>query len=45
MNPSGTLIRNGDVYDGSGSPPQRVDVRVTNGQIQEIGPSLVSHGE
>lgn len=45
MNSSGTLIRNGDVYDGSGSPPQRVDVRVANGQIQEIGPNLVSHGE
>ncbi len=45
MNPSGCLIRNGDVYDGTGSPPQRVDLRVVNGQIQEIGPNLMANGE
>ena len=45
MNPSGCLIRNGDVYDGTGSPPQRVDLRVANGQIQEISPNLVADGE
>jgi len=39
------LIRNGDVYDGFGSPAQRVDLRISNGKIQEIGPNLVSHGE
>ena len=45
MNPNDSLIRNGSVYDGTGSPPQQVDIRVANGQIQEIGPNLVSHSE
>ncbi len=45
MNANATLIRNGQVYDGTGSEAQRVDVRIANGQIQEIGPNLVSHGE
>lgn len=45
MNASGSLIRNGQVYDGTGSAAQRVDVRVANGLIQEIGPNLVSNGE
>jgi dihydroorotase len=43
--PADSLIRNGQVYDGTGSPPQRVDIRVTQGVIQEIGPNLTSHGE
>lgn len=45
MNANGSLIRNGHVYDGTGSPPQRVDVRVANGLIQELGPNLVPRGE
>jgi dihydroorotase len=45
MSPSGSLIRNGDVYDGTGGPSQRVDLRVANGRIQEIGANLVARGE
>ena len=36
------LIKNGDVYDGSGGPARQVDVRVSGEIIAEIGPSLVS---
>lgn len=43
--PGGSLIRGGDVYDGSGGPAQRVDVRLADGVIDEIGPNLVSRGE
>lgn len=43
--PGGSLIRGGDVYDGSGGSPRRVDVRLTNGVIDEIGPDLVARGE
>jgi len=43
--PTNSLIRNGSVYDGTGSPPQRVDIRILNGLIQEIGPQLVARGE
>ena len=42
---SATLIRNGQVYDGTGAEAQRVDVRIANGVIQEIGPDLPSQGE
>lgn len=45
MNIDSTLIRNGQVYDGTGAEAQRVDVRIANGVIQEIGPDLVSNGE
>jgi len=46
MNPiANSLIRHGQVYDGTGSPPQRVDIRIANGLIQEIGPDLVAYGE
>ena len=45
MTTNDTLIRNGQVYDGTGSPAQRVDVRITNGVIAEIGPNLISRGE
>lgn len=45
MNTDGTLIRNGLVYDGTGAEPQRVDVRIANGVIQEIGPDLSSQGD
>ena len=34
------LIQNGDVYDGSGAPARKVDVRVRGETIAEIGPSL-----
>jgi len=34
------LIRNGEVFDGSGSAPKRVDVRVVGSTIQEIGAGL-----
>lgn len=45
MNFGDSLIRNGEVFDGTGSPSQRVDVRTSNGLIQEIGPNLAAHGE
>ncbi len=45
MNIDSTLIRNGLVYDGTGAEAQRVDVRIANGVIQEIGPDLPSQGE
>ena len=45
MTSTGSLIRNGAVYDGAGSPPQRVDVRLAGGLIQEIGPNLAARGE
>ena len=31
------IVRNGDVVDGSGSPPRRVDVAVRGGRIAAIG--------
>ena len=40
-----SLIRNGQVYDGTGSPARRVDIRVAHGLIQEIGPNLIPRGE
>ena len=45
MNATEFLIRNGDVFDGSGSPAQRVDLRLSNGLISEIGTNLKSQGE
>jgi dihydroorotase len=45
MNQTGYLIKNGEVYDGLGTAPQRVDVRIANGLISEIGPNLVASGE
>jgi dihydroorotase len=45
MSTNDTLIRNGQVYDGTGSPAQRVDVRIASGLITEMGPNLLSHGE
>lgn len=45
MNATGFLIKNGDVYDGLGNAPQRVDIRVANGVITEIGPNLTAAGE
>ena len=40
MNIDSTLIRNGQVYDGTGAEAQRVDVRIAKGVIQEVGPDL-----
>lgn len=40
MNLSRFLIRNGNVYDGTGTPPQRVDVRIADSVITEIGTNL-----
>lgn len=34
------LIRNGLIYDGSGRPPERLDVAVNNGVIAEVAPSI-----
>ena len=45
MNPPGSLIKNGEVYDGLGTPSQRVDIRIADGLIREIGPNLVPAGE
>ena len=45
MNIDSTLIRNGQVYDGTGAEAQRVDVRIVKGVIQEVGPDLPSQGE
>ena len=35
-----TVIKNGLVVDGTGSPGYRADVRIANGRIEAIGPSL-----
>ncbi len=43
--PGGCLIQNGEVYDGLGNAAQRVDIRIAEGKIVEIGPRLVSRGE
>ncbi len=45
QSPGGSLIRNGTVYDGTGGPAQRVDIRLTHGVIEEVGPNLVARGE
>lgn len=42
---SGVLVRGGTVVDGSGRPGYRADVRVRDGVIVEIGPSLRPDGE
>ncbi|MBW3621883.1 MAG: amidohydrolase/deacetylase family metallohydrolase [Armatimonadetes bacterium] len=39
------LLQNGQIFDGSGSPAQAVDLRIRDGRIAEIGPSLPPHGE
>ena len=39
------IIRGGEVVDGTGAEPVRADVRVTDGRISEIGPSLRPDGE
>jgi dihydroorotase len=42
---SGYLIRNGEVYDGSGGPARSVDVRIREGTIREIGEGLAAEGD
>ena len=44
-NTHGYLITHGDVYDGSGSAPSAVDVRIRGGQIVEIAPELSAAGD
>src|ERR1051325_3374672 len=39
------LIRNGQIYDGSGKPPFNGDVAVSNGRIAEIGQITDAHGK
>ena len=39
------LITDGDVYDGTGNPPRRADIRILGDTIQEIGPNLTPAGE
>jgi N-acyl-D-amino-acid deacylase len=44
--PSGDLlVVGGEVHDGTGSDPFRADVRIREGQIVEIGSSIVREGE
>ena len=45
MTTTGSLICNGDVYDGTGRSGQRVDLRIADGVICEIGPNLKPQGE
>jgi N-acyl-D-aspartate/D-glutamate deacylase len=45
MNTTRYLIRNGNVHDGTGSPPRRDDIRITGERIEEVGPNLVAKGE
>jgi len=44
-NTAGYLIKNGEVYDGLGTPPRRVDIRISGGLIHEIGENLTVSGE
>ncbi len=39
------LVRGGTAVDGSGGEPFAADVRIRDGVIVEIGPSLAPHGE
>lgn len=40
-----SLIRGGEVHDGTGGPARRADVRIAHGLIGEIGPNLAPRGE
>ncbi len=44
-NHTSSLVRGGEVYDGTGAPPSKVDLRIAGGVIQEIGPDLAPQGE
>lgn len=39
-----TLIRGGQVHDGTGAPPQQLDVRINDQEILEVGKDLPSNG-
>ncbi|HVM66501.1 MAG TPA: amidohydrolase family protein, partial [Acidimicrobiales bacterium] len=39
------LVRGGRVVDGTGTPAVRADVRVRDGAVVEVGPSLAADGE
>ena len=39
-----TLIRGGQVHDGTGAPPQQLDVRIDDREILEVGKDLPSNG-
>jgi N-acyl-D-amino-acid deacylase len=41
---AGLLIRQGQLYDGTGAPPRTADVRVENDAIVEVAPSLSARG-
>jgi dihydroorotase len=41
----GYLIKGGTVYDGTGAPPVRADVRIEGRTIRAIGPNLPADGE
>lgn len=36
------LIKNGLVYDGTGAPPQKADIRIQEGRIAEVGKNLTA---
>ena len=38
------LIRGGTVYDGTGAPPIRADVRISGDRIAAVGPNLAADG-
>ena len=40
--PAGLLIRNGNLIDGSGSPPRRADIRVAGDLIADVGADLTA---
>ncbi|MEZ5734238.1 MAG: amidohydrolase family protein [Novosphingobium sp.] len=42
---SDLLVRNGTVIDGTGAPGRKADIRVREGRIAEIAPSLEPQGE
>lgn len=42
---SDLLIKNGTVVDGTGAAAFSADVRITDGIISEVGPSLAANGE
>jgi N-acyl-D-aspartate/D-glutamate deacylase len=43
MNDCDFLIRNANVFDGTGAEPQRIDVAIRAGRIIDLGPSLTCH--
>lgn len=39
------IIRNGDVYDGTGSKPAKLDIAVSNGRIAKVAADIDGRGE